>query len=54
MKKKILVVDDEKNIRELLKYNLENEGYEVIEAEDGKEAFKKIYKNIDLIILDLM
>lgn len=54
MKKKILVVDDEKNIRELLKYNLENEGYEVIEAEDGKEALDKVYKNIDLIVLDLM
>ena len=54
MKKTILVVDDEKNIRDLLKYNLENEGYNVIEANDGKEALEKVKTNIDLVILDLM
>ncbi|MDZ7671628.1 MAG: response regulator transcription factor [Halanaerobiales bacterium] len=54
MKKRILVVDDEKNIRELLKFNLENEGYDIVEAKDGKEALEKVKENIDLVVLDLM
>lgn len=54
MKKRILVVDDEKNIRDLLKFNLENEGYDIVEAKDGKEALKKVKDNIDLVVLDLM
>ena len=37
-KERILVVDDERNIVELIKYNLEKEGYEVICAYDGIEA----------------
>lgn len=54
MNKKILIVDDEPHILELLKYNLENENYEVIQAETGIEALKKLNKNISLAILDLM
>ncbi len=55
MSRKILVVDDEENIRELISYNLTQEGYEIIEAADGREAEKMVKKNdIDLIILDLM
>ena len=54
MGKRILIVDDEKNIRELLKFNLENEGYKTIEAVDGKEALEKVDQSIDLVILDLM
>ncbi|HKL12557.1 MAG TPA: response regulator transcription factor [Halanaerobiales bacterium] len=54
MPEKILIVDDEKNIRDLLKFNLENEGYETIEAKDGEEALEKVQENIDLVILDLM
>ncbi|MBS3811252.1 MAG: response regulator transcription factor [Halanaerobiales bacterium] len=54
MSKKILIVDDEKNIRDLLKFNLENEGYKTVDASDGKEALKKIDPEIDLVILDLM
>jgi two-component system alkaline phosphatase synthesis response regulator PhoP len=54
LKKRILVVDDEKNIRDLLRFNLENEGYNVIEAKDGKEALEKVKDNIDLVLLDLM
>ena len=38
--KKILVVDDEKIILELIKYNLENNGYRVITATNGDEALK--------------
>lgn len=52
---RILVVDDEKIIVKGVKFNLENEGYEVETAYDGEEALK-IVRNvkIDLIILDLM
>lgn len=54
MKKKILIVDDEVHILELLKYNLESRNYEVIEAETGEDAIKKIDSNFSAIILDLM
>lgn len=54
-KKKILVVDDEESIREILTYNLEREGYIVIEAADGEEAIEKIKKEEpDLVLLDVM
>ncbi|KPU44025.1 alkaline phosphatase synthesis transcriptional regulatory protein PhoP [Oxobacter pfennigii] len=52
---KILVADDEIHIVELIKYNLENNGYKVYIAQDGREALKIINeKDIDLIILDIM
>jgi two-component system alkaline phosphatase synthesis response regulator PhoP len=54
MKTKILLVDDEKDIVEFLEYNLRQEGFEVITAYDGDEALKKISKNPDLILLDIM
>jgi len=53
--KKILVADDEKDILEIISYNLINEGYDVYTAKDGNEAIdvaKKIHP--DLIILDIM
>jgi len=52
--KNILVVEDDKNIRELLEFNLENEGFKVISAEDGRKALDKVSEDIDLIVLDLM
>ncbi|MGO1820160.1 MAG: response regulator, partial [Senegalia sp. (in: firmicutes)] len=53
--KKILVVDDEENIVELIKYNLKNNGYDIITAFDGNEAYTKaIEENPDLILLDIM
>lgn len=53
--KKILVVDDEKPISEIVKYNLTKEGYEVYTAYDGEEAVEKVIEiEPDLIILDLM
>lgn len=53
--KKILVVDDENAIREMVKMRLEANNYEVISATDGQEALEKAHKeNPDLIILDLM
>jgi two-component system response regulator VicR len=52
---KILVVDDEKPIAEILRYNLEKEGYKVILAYDGEEAIKKAENDLpDLILLDIM
>jgi two-component system alkaline phosphatase synthesis response regulator PhoP len=54
-KEKIMVVDDEKNIVELVKYNLEKEGYEVLTAYDGLEAVDLARADHpDLIILDIM
>jgi DNA-binding response OmpR family regulator len=53
--KKILVVDDEKKIVEIIRAYLEREGYQVIAAFDGKSALDMFRKQIpDLIILDLM
>ena len=52
---KILVVDDEPDIIEILHFNLENEGYQVFTAVNGKEALKLAEMHIPhLIILDLM
>jgi len=51
---KILVVEDEKNIRELIKFNLENAGFEVLTADDGREALEQLSDEIDLVVLDLM
>ncbi len=55
MNSRILVVDDEKNIVDIIKYNLKKEGYDVITAGDGEEAIKlnEEYEP-DLILLDLM
>lgn len=55
MQKKILVVDDEKPIADILKFNLEKEGYEVVCAFDGEEALQTAFRvQPDLILLDLM
>lgn len=52
---KILLVDDEPDILEIVGYNLSNEGYQVITAENGVEAVKKAKKELPhLIILDVM
>jgi len=53
--KKILVVDDEPDIVELISYNLKKEGFEVSSALDGNEALVRIKKaDFDFLILDLM
>lgn len=54
MKKTILVVDDEKDIVDLLSYNLTKEGFAVITARTGREALGKLKQKPDLIILDVM
>ncbi|RZP05736.1 MAG: response regulator transcription factor [Flavobacteriales bacterium] len=52
---KILLVDDEPDIIEILRYNLTQEGYNVIAAKDGHSAIKKAEKEIpNLIIMDVM
>ena len=54
MKKKILVVDDEKNIRLLLQEELTDEGYDVIMADNGETALKMIKdEKPDLVTLDI-
>ena len=53
--KRILVVDDEKPISDIIKFNMAKEGYEVLTAFDGREALEVFAaENPDIIILDLM
>ena len=53
--KKILVVDDERPISDIIKFNLTKEGYEVVTALDGLEALEQFEaESPDLAILDLM
>ena len=54
MKRKVLVVDDEENIRLLFKEELEEEGYEVDTASNGLEALEKVKAaSFDVIVLDI-
>ncbi len=55
MQRNILIVDDEKDIVELVAYNLDREGYRITKAYDGQQAWQFIRENRpDLLILDLM
>lgn len=54
MQTRILVADDNAEIREILRILLTGEGYEVIEAKDGNEVLQLFNSSIDLIILDIM
>lgn len=55
MNEKILIVDDEKNIVEILKFNLKKEGFDTIEAYDGEQAMQRAHsEKPDLILLDIM
>ena len=52
---KILIVEDEANIRQLVRYNLEKEGFQVMEAADGMQGLRTAQKEKpDLVLLDLM
>ena len=52
---RILIVDDEEDVLELVRYNLEKNGYTVETAATGEEALKKVrFKKPDLMVLDLM
>ena len=51
---KLLIVDDDKNICEILEYNLKNEGYDVACAYSAEEALQNQIENYSLILLDVM
>jgi two-component system, OmpR family, alkaline phosphatase synthesis response regulator PhoP len=53
--RKVLIADDEPDIVEILKYNLEKEGYQVVSAKDGDEAIDRArHTQPDLVVLDMM
>jgi two-component system alkaline phosphatase synthesis response regulator PhoP len=52
--KRILIVDDEEDLCEILQYNLNNEGYQTEVAHSAEEALKRALGNFDLILLDVM
>ena len=53
--KTVLIVEDEKNIVDILRFNLQREGYDTLEAYDGEEGLAlAVSKNPDLILLDVM
>jgi len=55
MEKRILIIEDDKFLRELIIKKLNNEGYEALGAVDGEEGLEKVKKeNPDLILLDLI
>lgn len=55
MEKKVLIVDDEKNIVEIIAFNLKKEGYQVLKAFDGEEGVSlALGESPDLILLDIM
>lgn len=55
MKHTILIVEDEKPISDIVKFNLEREGYDIVTAFDGPDGYQKgLDENIDLILLDIM
>ncbi|MGI8864048.1 MAG: response regulator, partial [Solirubrobacteraceae bacterium] len=52
---RILLVDDEQSIQALLSYPLRKEGYEVVQATDGRQALDRFEEQtFDLVVLDLM
>ena len=51
---KILVVDDEDDLCEILKFNLETEGYQVFTANSAEDALKLDIASFDLLLLDVM
>lgn len=54
MQEKILIVDDDKNICEILEFNLKNEGFDIEIAFSAEEAIKKLSTQFSLILLDIM
>ncbi|HBM75196.1 MAG TPA: DNA-binding response regulator, partial [Clostridiaceae bacterium] len=51
---KLLLVDDDRNICELIKMYLEKEGYTCVQAYNGREAIEKMDQSIELVVLDIM
>jgi two-component system alkaline phosphatase synthesis response regulator PhoP len=55
MKPRVLVVDDESDFIQLLKYNLENQGFEILTAGDGVQALNAARRELpDVVLIDLM
>lgn len=54
MSKKIMVVDDDPTIREIIAFNLKKRGFQVVLASNGAEAIKILSEQIDLLILDVI
>jgi DNA-binding response OmpR family regulator len=54
MRETILIVDDEADILEMLKYNLQKEGYTVLTAKNGTRALEEVKRSPDLVLLDVM
>ncbi len=55
MQRKVLIVDDEKNIVDIIAFNLKKEGFQIMKAADGEEGLKKaLEEKPDLILLDIM
>lgn len=52
--KKILIVDDDANISEVLEFNLRNEGFEIVSVYSAEEALEQNIQDFDLILLDVM
>ena len=53
-KERVLIVEDDADIREGIRILLESENYKVIEAENGRKGLELLDENIDLVILDIM
>ena len=54
-KQSILIIEDERSLREILGYNLTNEGFDVLTASDGHEGLRRAKSSVpDLVVLDLM
>jgi DNA-binding response OmpR family regulator len=54
MSKKVLIVDDEPNIRRVVKLVLESDGFDVATAQDAQECLNKLKENPDLVLLDIL
>ena len=53
MAKTIMTVDDSSSVRQLVGFTLRNEGYQVVEAADGKDALRKLEGPVHMIVTDL-
>jgi two-component system chemotaxis response regulator CheY len=50
---KIMTVDDSASVRQMVSFTLKNEGYDVVEASDGKDALSKLTPDVKMVVTDL-